>query len=140
MNGPKLTDIRSSMWHVETSRSHVMSALSSLKSSTCHLIKCTSIIELESNIFSYTELLAHSQLLILARLDVCVRWKRAPWRPAESLLTRFAVCPHTNCCVKSRWRLIRITPVGMSALRRPGCTGKHRPAVALALAINANRH
>lgn len=56
---------------------------------------------------------------------------------AESLFTRFAVCPHTNCCVKSRWRLIRITPVVMSVLPHEVCTGKHTPVVAPAAAINA---
>lgn len=61
-------------------------------------------------------------------------------RSTQSLFTRSAVCPHTNCCVKSRWRLIRITPVDVSALRHTVCTGKHGPAVALAPAVNAELH
>lgn len=55
---------------------------------------------------------------------MCILTNCAQLQSAESLFTRY-VCPHTNCCVKSRWRLIRITRVHVSALSYVDCTGKY---------------
>lgn len=62
----------------------------------------------------------------------------AQLQSAESLFTRY-VCPHTNCCVKSRWRLIRITRVNVSAQSYADCTGKYSLMMASsAVAIDAD--
>lgn len=101
-----------------------------------HLI--CSIANVSEQTHKHADLLTHLRVLILALLKLYAITNCAQSRSAESLLTRFAACPHTNCCVKSRWRLIRITPVDVSALRRTVCTGKHGPAFAAAAAIKAN--
>lgn len=65
-----------------------------------------------------TDLLTRLWVLSFALLKLYAITNCAQSRSTESLSTRFAVCPHTSCCVKSRWRLIRITPVDVSALGR----------------------